>query len=94
MPDRDLHAIDHDRFIFSDYFCKPRDKVKCAHLNINSVRHKFELSVHALHKCFIDTLLLQETKLDSSFPAGHFHIDNFKVHGKDFTSRSGDAVTW
>ncbi len=77
-------------------FCKSRDKVKCAHLNINSVRHKFDLLVHAfiLNKCFIDTLLLQKTKLDSSFPAGHFHIDNFKVHRKDFTSKSADAVTW
>ena len=53
----------------------------CAHLNINSLRNKFNLLANIV-KDKINILMISETKLDSSFPKGQFiymaslnHID-------------------
>ena len=43
----------------------------CAHLNINSVRNKFDL-LSVIIKNDIDILMISETKVDSSFPNGQF----------------------
>ena len=44
-----------------------------AHLNINSLRNKFDLLANIV-KDKIDILMISETKLDSSFPKGQFHL--------------------
>ena len=46
----------------------------CAQLNINSIRNKFNSLVDYIN---IDILMISETKLDPSFPNGHFHIHGF-----------------
>ena len=46
------------------------------HLNINSLRNKFE-DLKMLCKDNIDILVLTETKLDESFPTAQFIIDGF-----------------
>ena len=48
----------------------------CAHVNINSVRNKFDLLNDSI-KNIIDVLMISETKLDSSFPNGQFQIHDF-----------------
>ena len=48
----------------------------CAHLNINSLRNKFDLLANIV-KDKIDILMISETKLDSSFPKGQFHLYGF-----------------
>ena len=47
-----------------------------AHLNINSLRNKFDSLVDQI-KGNVDTLVISETKLDESFPAGQFKIPGF-----------------
>ena len=47
-----------------------------AHLNINSVRNKFELLINII-KDNTDILMISETKLDSSFPKGQFQLHGY-----------------
>ena len=46
------------------------------HLNINSIKNKFE-SVWELVKNIVDIFLLSESKLDSSFPDDQFSIPGY-----------------
>ena len=51
-------------------------KLIIAHLNINSLRNKFEFLVDQI-KGKVDLLMVSETKLDESFPQGQFKISGF-----------------
>ena len=48
------------------------------HLNINSVRNKFEALTYIIDNN-IDLLLISETKLDDSFPTAQFQMKGFSV---------------
>ena len=50
------------------------DRLIKSHLNVNSLRNKFE-SLVPLVKDNIDILMLSETKLDSSFSDAQFSIE-------------------
>ena len=52
------------------------DKLIIAHLNINSIRNKFD-SLSFIVENNADILLISETKLDDSFPSGQFKIHGF-----------------
>ena len=47
-----------------------------AHLNISSLRNKFNSLVPKI-KNDIDILMISETKLDDSFPTRKFHTEGF-----------------
>ena len=51
-------------------------KIIIGHLNINSVRNKFQGERYLIEDN-IDILLIPETKLDDIFPDGQFFIDGF-----------------
>ena len=53
------------------FFVKNRHNMKIAHLNINSVRHKFFPISNMLNKSIIDILFIQETKLDDNNKASN-----------------------
>ena len=48
------------------------------HLNINSLRNKFDQLTEIL-KGFVDIFLISESKLDDSFPEGQFIIDGYRA---------------
>ena len=52
------------------------NKVIFGHLNINSLRNKFDLFSEQV-KGSIDILMVSETKLDDSFPEAQFLIEGF-----------------
>ena len=52
------------------------NKLIFAHLNINSIRNKFD-SFADIIKDNIDILMISETKVDDSFPDGQFSLDAF-----------------
>ena len=54
------------------------DKLILGHLNINSVRNKFEALTYIIDNN-IDLLLISETKLDDSFPTAQFQMKGFSV---------------
>ena len=49
-----------------------------AHLNINSLRNKFEFLVEII-RGKVDILMISETKIDESFPLGQFKINDFNA---------------
>ena len=52
------------------------NKLIIAHLNINSLRNKFEFLVE-FTRGKIDILMISETKIDESFPLGQFKVNDF-----------------
>ena len=59
------------------YRAKNINKIVLATLNINSIRNKFS-SLAEIVSNNIDVLVIQETKLDATFPEGQFLIPGFK----------------
>ena len=53
------------------------DRIVIAHLNINSIRNKFDALKSSISG-YIDILLITETKLDESFPHPQFAIRGYK----------------
>ena len=60
-----------------EYRLKNSNKVILATLNINSIRNKFS-SLKELVSNNIDVLVIEETKLDDTFPAKSFVIPGYK----------------
>ena len=54
------------------------NKLILGHLNINSLRNKFDILQEQV-KDNIDILMVSETKLDESFPIGQFLISGFST---------------
>ena len=52
------------------------NELNFAHLNINSIRNKFEELISQV-KGTVDHLMISETKTDDSFPIANFLIDGF-----------------
>ena len=67
-------------------------KLIIAHLNINSLRNKFEFLVDQI-KGKVDLLMVSETKLDENFPQGQFKISGFSRPFKlDRNSNGGGII--
>ena len=69
-------------------------KIITGHLNINSVRNKFQ-GLRYLIEDNIDILLISETKLDDTFPDGQIFIDGFHApYGEDRTKKGGGLLLY
>ena len=55
---------------------KNPNRIIIAHLNINSIRNKFEMLKEVVGNK-IDVLLISETKLDDTFPLNQFILEGF-----------------
>ena len=53
-----------------------------AHININSIRYKFDQLVYGV-KGKVDVLMITETKLDDSFPTMQFNIEGYHTFRLD-----------
>ena len=62
------------------------------HLNINSLQNKFE-SISELIKRKFDIFLINETKLDASFPSNQFSMSGYKFVRKD-KSKFGGGIAF
>ena len=69
-------------------------KIVIAHVNVNSIRHKFAYFHDILSKGLVDVLCISETKLDESFVNNLFHCSGFRCHRKDKTGQSGGIMIW
>jgi len=75
------------------FYIQYKNNLKMAHININSVRHKFDPLREILIAGFVDILFIQETKLDDTFPSAQFNVAGFKTIRQDFKSNSGGLMT-
>ena len=62
-------------------------------LNINSLRYKF-LDLKLILAESIDILILNETKLDQSFPIGEFYIKGFSTYRLDRDCNGGGVLVY
>ena len=69
-----------------------RNKLVFGHLNINSIRNKFELLSEQV-KGNIDILITSETKVDDSFPIGNFLINGFTTPYRSDRDGKGGGIT-
>ena len=64
------------------------------HLNINSIRNKFEMLSMSVAQ-YVDILMLSETKLGSTFLSIQFLINDFSVpHRLDQNSKDSDMLLY
>ena len=63
------------------------------HLNINSVRNKFESSNEMIRNNF-DIFVITERKLDTSFQDSQFHIPGYRLFRKDRNKNGGGLMCY
>ena len=64
------------------------------HINVNSIRHKFDYLQTVLSKGLIDILCITETKLDDSFSPQLFQCVGFRCYRKDRNAKSGGMLIY
>ena len=70
------------------------NRIIIGHININSIRNKFDDLQHIVRDK-IDILLVSETKIDNSFPDGQFSIDGYsKPYRHDRNAFGGGLVAY
>lgn len=74
------------------FYGKYKNCLKVGHININSVRHKFDPLHEALSNGILDILFIQETKLDCTFPKKQFDVPGFKSYRQDYTATMGGIM--
>ena len=67
------------------------NRILIDHLNINSLRNKFEILVSSI-AVNLDILMISETKLDESFPVSQFLIPGFENPIRLDRSSSGGGI--
>ena len=67
------------------------NRLVIAHLNINSLRNKFEALKYII-KGNVDILVISETKLDDTFPNNQFTMDGYKHYRFDKNSNSSGII--
>ena len=77
--DKTVQEIDTDPYLGLDEIRKKNiGRVVIGHLNINSLRNKFE-ALKSLIEKRIDILVVTETKIDQTFSSNEFSIDGFST---------------
>ena len=75
--ENDIDDINH-HVILKSLRLKNLNRIIIGHLNINSIRYKFD-ALKNLIKDNIDILVVSETKIDESFPDSQFYIDGYNI---------------
>ena len=63
----------------------------CGHLNVNSLRTKFDFFVNKL-KDLLNVLMIPESKLDDRLPLAQFLIDEFNRPFRFDRNKNGDGI--
>ena len=64
------------------------------HLNINSIRYKFDAARCLLKGGLLDIFAISESKLDESFPLAQFKMNDFSLHQKDRNKHGGGILLY
>ena len=77
--------------ILKFYRSKYPEKLLIGDIDINSLRHKFEILKSVLPEV-LDILMITETKLDDSFPNHHSHIEGSNMRSRLDRNRYGGGL--
>ena len=87
-----LNSFIHNFNNLHEINLKNPNRLIFAHININSLRNKFEMLQEVIGNN-IDVLLISETKLDASFPSSQFILDGLTTpYRLDRTQYEGGIV--
>ena len=64
------------------------------HININSIRYKFQELLPLFEKFLVDVFCISETKIDDSFNDSLFSADGYKLHRCDRNIHGGGLMTF
>ena len=83
---------------FTDFLFNIRkhhsNKIIMAHININSLRNKFDMLTNSVSEC-IDMLMISGTKLDDTFPHVLYHLKDFSnPYRLDRNSHGGGILVY
>ena len=67
------------------------NKIVIAHRNINTIKNKIDLLADII-KGNVDILMISESKLDNTFPDGHFVIEGFGTPFRSDRNRNGGEL--
>ena len=77
--------------ILNDLRCKNLNCILIGHLNINSLRNKFEILLSSI-AVNLDILMIFETKIDESFPVSQLSTPGFENSIRLDQSSSGGGI--
>ena len=72
---------------------KHLNRVIIEHININSIRNKFDHLI-AFIKGNVDVLMMSETKSDESFPSMQFNINEYNIFRSDRNAKGGSILMY
>ena len=87
----EINDSDDPKSLLQKLRVKHRDRPIIAHLNINFLNPKFE-PLQDIIKENVDIMLISETKLDDTFPAGTFFIEGYKEPIRLDRNRNGGGL--
>ena len=77
-----------------EYRSRNKDKVIIANININSIRNKISSLKEIISKN-VDILVIEETKIDDTFPENYFVIPGYKKpYRKDRNANGGGILVY
>ena len=97
LPNIDLLSESRDQTgplkIIQDTKLKNVNRLVIGHLNINSLRNKFD-ALQMLIKDNIDIFVITESKLDDSFPSKQFAINGYIQFRADRDADGGEVLIY
>ena len=88
----DNEIVDHIANVDLKSLCmRNLDKIVVGHLNIDSIRDKFDFLAHQV-KGNIFILMISGRKLDESFPSNQFLLDGYSVPFRFDRNRNGGGI--
>ena len=75
----DEYAVDYLHYAQKYRLNNPRNCI-IGHLNINSIRNKFDAVECVLNEGLLDIFAISESKLDDSFHLSQFSVTDFSIH--------------
>ena len=86
--------LQNDMLVFKNLRVSHPNNIIVGHLNINSIRNKFEMLSLSVTQ-YVDILMLSETKLDSTFLSTQFLINGFSIpHRLDRNIKGGGILLY
>jgi hypothetical protein len=87
-PSREVENVNGIFYDLIDIRKKYTKNFLICHLNINSMRYKFDEIKELLFDKVVDCLIVSETKIDSTFKDSLFEVDGYKLQRRDRTDDS------
>ena len=89
-----LNEANNENNVLKNVRLKNSNKVIIDHININSLRNKFEFLTEMVQDK-VDLLMISQTKLDSSFPNAEFYMKSYsKLYSLDRNSKGGGIILY